>query len=166
MVKEGAGYNVSFNVDSKKGASMKASFPDEEVLRSFLMTFRQFMAPSEAVHINRVLNICWKKLEPNNKLRDELIEARTSWRKALKNNGIGLVFNEQELSPERVADLWMNGHYFHNDDDKYKALENMLGYELAFVKAHFMEFLIQATNIIIYLGHLVAYALKNNLFRF
>lgn len=130
------------------------------------MTFRQFMAPNEAVHINHVLNICWKKLEPNNKLRDELIEARTSWRKALKNNGIGLVFNEQELSPERVADLWMNGHYFHNDDDKYKALENMLGYELAFVKAHFMEFLIQATNIIIYVGHLVAYALKNNLFRF
>jgi hypothetical protein len=36
----------------------------------------------------------------------------------LKHNGIGLRFNEQEFSPKAVADLWINGYYLHNDDDK------------------------------------------------
>jgi hypothetical protein len=57
MAKEAAGYKVTLNVDSIKGASMNASFPDEETLRSFLLTFRQFVAPNEAVHLNHVLNI-------------------------------------------------------------------------------------------------------------
>ena len=166
MVKEAAGYRYSLNVDRVKGISFSAQFPDEEVLRSFLLTFRQFMAPKEPVFINRIYGISLKRLEPTNKLRDQLIEARKAWLKALKNNGIGLVFNEQELSPEYVAKLWLNGYYFHNDDDKYVTLERMLGHELAFVKAHFMEFLIQATGIIIYTGNVVAYALKNNHFRF
>ena len=63
-----------------------------------------------------------------------------------------MVFNEKELTPKYVADLWMNGHYFHNDDGKYAALESMLGYELAFVKAYFIEFVIQATYVITYVG--------------
>lgn len=72
----------------------------------------------------------------------------------------------QELPPEDVADLWINGYYFHNDDDKYATLTNAFRYGLSFVQAHFMEFLIQATSLIICLGHVVAHVLKNNLFRF
>jgi hypothetical protein len=47
-----------------------------------------------------------------------LIEARKEWRQLLKHNGIGLRFDEQELSPKAAADLWIIGYYFHNDDDK------------------------------------------------
>jgi hypothetical protein len=46
------------------------------------------------------------------------LEVRQEWRQVLKHNGIGLRFNEQELSPKAVADLWINGYYFFNDDDK------------------------------------------------
>jgi hypothetical protein len=166
MAKEAAGYKVSLNVDSTKGASMSASFPDEEVLRSFVLAFRQFMAPNEPVHINHILNICWRRSKPNNDFRERLIHAREVWGEALNKSKVGLVFNEQVLTPKHVADLWMNGHYFHNDDDKYAALESMLGYELAFVKAHFIEFIIQGTFVITYVGALVEHALKNDLLRF
>lgn len=84
----------------------------------------------------------------------------------MNKSKVGLVFNEKELTPKYVADLWMNGHYFHNDDGKYAALESMLGYELAFVKAYFIEFTIQATHVITYVGALVEHALKKNLLRF
>jgi hypothetical protein len=40
-----------------------------------------------------------------------------------KHNGIGLRFDEQELLPKAVADLWINGYYFHNDD--YTAVDKL-----------------------------------------
>jgi hypothetical protein len=95
-----------------------------------------------------------------------LIEVRQEWRQVLKHNGIGLRFNEQELSPEVVADLWINGYYFHNDDDKYATLADALNRSLGFIQTNFMQFIIQATSLILYLGYVVRHGLKNNLFRF
>lgn len=166
MYRDEAGYKYSLNFDSVKGMSVRLDMPDEEDLRSYLVTFRQFISPDEPVFFNGIYNICWNRLESNNRLREKLIEARKDWRQALKNNGIGLRFNEQELSPEAVADLWINGYYFHNDDDKYATLAGAFDSGLGFIKAHFMEFLIQATSLIVYLGHIVAYGLKKSLFRF
>jgi hypothetical protein len=140
--------------------------PDEEDLRSYLVTFRQFISPGEPVYFNGIYNIAFKRLKPNTQLREILIEVRQGWREVLKHNGIGIRFNEQELSPEVVADLWINGHYFHNDDDKYATLARALNLSLGFIQANFMQFIIQATSLILYLGYVVSQGLKNNHFRF
>lgn len=166
MVTQGQGVSWSLNVDSTRGISVRFDFPDENDLRSYLLTFRQFIAPNEPIHVNRICNICFQGLKTNNDLRDYLIEAREDWKRALGKTGGGIRFEEQTLSTERVADLWINGYYFHSDMEKYEQLEKLLSYGLPYVKMHFANFVVDATKIIIYLGHLVEYARKNDLFKF
>lgn len=166
MVQEWTGYTYSLNVDSVKGVSVRMEMPDEEDLISFLVVFRQFISEKEPVFLNRIYGICFKRLEPNNQLREQLIKGRQEWQRALKNNGIGLQFNEQSYSPEDVAKLWINGHYFHSDDEKYATLAAMFNSSLGFVKAHFMAFITGATPVIIHAGNIVEDALKHNRFRF
>lgn len=165
MVREGMGYQYSLNIDSVKGATLRMEMPDEEDLRSFLLTFRQFISPDEAVFVNHINNICFKRLQPNNQLREQLVKARGEWHRALEGNGV-LTFNEQKYSPHDVAKLWLNGHYFHNDDDKYATLRTLMKHGLGFVKAHFMQFIIDATDVIMHMGNVVEYALRNKMFRF
>lgn len=166
MVREWRGYNYSLNVDSVKGVSVRMEMPDEEDLRSFLMTFRQFISDKEPVFLNRIHKICIRRLEPTNQYREQLIKGREQWQRALKNNGIGLQFNEQDYSPEDLAKLWLNGHYFHNDEDKYATLVTMFDSGFGFVKAHFMHFITEATPVIFHAGNIVEDSLKNNRFRF
>jgi hypothetical protein len=166
MVQEWTGYKYSLNVDSVKGVSVQMEMPDEEDLRSFLVTFRQFISEKEPGFLNRIYGNCFKRLDPNNQLRERLIKGRQEWQRALKNNGIGPQFNEQSYSPEDVAKLWINGHYFHSDDEKCATLAAMFNSGLGFVKAHFMEFIIEATPVVIHAGNIVEDALKHNRFRF
>ena len=166
LFREKAGYKHSLNWHHVKGMSVRLEMPDEEDLRSYLVTFRQFISPDEPVFFNRMYNIAFQRLKPNTQLKELLIEVRQEWRQVLKHNGIGLRFNEQELSPKVVADLWINGYYFHNDDDKYATLARVLNGGLGFIQTNFMQFIIQATSLILYLGHVVTHGLKNNLFRF
>ena len=98
LFREKAGYKHSLNWHHVKGLSVQLDMPDEEDLRSYLVTFRQFISPDEPVYFNRIYNIAYKKLKPNTQLKELLIEVRQEWRQVLKHNGIGLTFNEQELS--------------------------------------------------------------------
>ena len=79
------------NFDAVRGMSVRLNFPDENDLRSFLLTFRQFIAPKEPIHVNKICNICFRALETNNNLRTYLIEARERWRQALGETGGGIV---------------------------------------------------------------------------
>lgn len=167
MIKEGGGVKWSLTVDRipDLSVSMRWDFPDEEDFRSFLMDFRRFIAPNEPIHFNKVCNTLYKMLRTNNDVREDLIVARRQWRDTLGKNGGGIRFEEQMFSPEEVIDLWLNGYYFHRDLEKYEQLDKMLSFSLPFVKAHFANFVIDATRIIIFVGHLTAYAMKHNLLK-
>lgn len=167
MVKEEMGYNFSLNYNQMSSLTVRLDEPDEEALRSFLLTFRQFISPKEPVYINQIYNLCHKHLKANNEIRDHLAESRKVWARALKTGAVELEFNEAKLSPEDVADLWLNGHYFHNDALKYERLENMLaGFGSPLIRAHFHQFLIEGARVIAYVGNVVVYAFNHRLFRF
>lgn len=96
-----------------------------------------------------------------------LLNSRSEWKRILSKDVVGLKFNESALSPERVRDLWLNGHYFHDDFDKYDELEVLLSSPMGpFVRANFYDFVIQATKIIGFLGAVVRHALRHNQFKF
>lgn len=166
MVQEAEGMGFSLKADRVTGVSASLNFPDEENLRSFLLIFRQFIAPKEPIHINKICNLLFQGLRTNNDLRNYLVQAREQWQQTLGKNGAGIKFEEQTLSTKDVANLWINGYYFHNDLEKYDQLEKMFGFGLPFVKAHFVNFVVDATRVIIYLGHLAAYAMRKGLLKF
>lgn len=138
---------------------------DENDLRSFLLTFRQFIAPREDIQLNKVYSTCFRGLKTNNDLKERLLESREAWKQALNSAG-NIKFEEQTYSGEQAAIMWMNGYYFHGDLEKYEQLEKLMARGWPFVQMHFGNFVVDATKVIIHMGHLVAYARKNDLFRF
>ena len=51
MVREQMWYHLSLNFNHTSGLSVQFNEPDEEVLHSFLMTFRMFIAEKESTFI-------------------------------------------------------------------------------------------------------------------
>jgi hypothetical protein len=164
LVMEGQGVGWSLNVNKTKGISVRLNLLDENDLRSFLLTFRQFIAPQEDIQLNKVYNTCFLELKTTNNLRERLVESRKIWKEALEKAG-NIKFEERMYSGEQAALLWMNGYYFHSDLEKYEQLERLLHRGWPYVQMHFGNFVVDATKVIIHTGHLVAYARRNNLFK-
>jgi hypothetical protein len=165
LVAKGQGVGWSLNVSQAKGMLVSVKLLDENDLRSFLVTFRQFIAPKEDIQLNKVYKTCIAGLKSNNDLKERLLEARNTWRDALRSAG-SIEFEENMYSGEKAARLWMNGYYFHSDLKQYEYLEKLLSHNWPYIQLHFGNFVVDATRVIIYTGNVVEYARKNSLFKF
>ena len=87
--------------------------------------FGQFISNNEPVFLYKIYNLCQKHLI-NDKLKEYLIKSREAWKQAQKSTGIILKYNERELTPEYITDLWINGYYFHSDINKLHILNHLL----------------------------------------
>jgi hypothetical protein len=164
LVTKGQGVGWSLNVNKAKGMSVQVTLLDENDLRSFLLTFRMFISPKANIQLNKVYDTCFLKLKANNDLRDRLVEAREVWKEALGKAG-SIEFEERMYSREQAALMWMNGGYFHSDLERYAELNEQLGRGWPYVQMHFGNFVVDATRVIIYTGHVIEYARRNNLFK-
>ena len=165
LIRQGFNPAITISWDRMKGLRFQSEEPDEETLRSFLLTFRQFVSNNEPVFLNRVYNLCQRHLS-SDQLKGYLVESREAWRQAQRSSGIRLVINNEELTPEFVTDLWINGCYFHSDPEKLSRLKQLLPHEGMLVRNQFLSYLVDATRQVIYLGNVVTIALHENLFRF
>lgn len=137
---------------------------DEEDLRSFLLTFRQFVSKNEPIFIERIFNDCERYLK-NDKLKEQIRKAREEWAHTFHRMGpISMTINNKNLTGEYVLDLYINGHYFHNDSEKAEELRCLLGDFIPLFRVKFLEVISALTQIIIYLGGVISYALDQNLF--
>ncbi len=158
------GFNPGITIKWKRmqGLRFESREPDEEDLRSFLLTFRQFVSDAEPIFLNRVYNVCEQCLT-SDELKGYLHESREEWRKAFTGAGIKLVYNEKEVTPEYVMDLWINGHYFHSDPEKASALRRLLPDEKLLTRHRFLDLLVDATRQVLYVGHVITVALREGL---
>ncbi len=141
--------------------------PDEEDLRSFMLLFRQFISEKEAVFISRALNDCLRFLD-SGELKEQLKKAQDAWKSLFHKVGaFRLIINGRKLTGEYVLDLWINGHYFHNDIDKAVELSRYVANrDMPLVRTQFLSVLTGFTQIILYIGGVVNYGLRNELFHF
>lgn len=163
MVRQG-GLNVGFsvNADRVKGTSFEFREPDEDDLRSFLLTFRQFVSGNESVFVNRVHTVCWQCIS-SDQLKAELSRAQHNWRTATRTGSIQYVENGISNSPEKVLDLWINGHYFHNDRRKVAELSRLTGFGALLTRQIFLSYLVEATRYILLLRNVIVVARKEGL---
>lgn len=142
----------------------KLKQPAEDDLKAYLLTFRQFVLNDEPVFLYRIYNLCMRHLT-SAKLKNYLKTSRKIWKDIHKKVGIELVFNKKTLTPEFVTDLWINGYYFHNDEKKAKLLKSLILHERLFVRSKFLDFLIEATNQVVYVNDVITVAFRDSLFR-
>lgn len=164
LIREGFNPGITINWNKMQGLRFKSREPDEENLRSFLLTFRQFISNNEPVFLYKIYNLCQKHLI-NDKLKEYLIKSREAWKQAQKSTGIILKYNERELTPEYITDLWINGYYFHSDINKLHILNHLLPHERMLIKNQFLNFLLDAARQVIYVSNIINVALKEGLLK-
>ena len=161
-----AGFNASFNInwDHAQGTIFQTHEPDEDDLRAFLLTFRQFISNDEPVYLFKIYSLCYQHIT-NEELKANLVESRRSWQQELRQGGIRLNLKGRDISPEEVTNLWVNGYYFHNDHEKMLMLKSLLPHEHMLVRHIFLDHMIEATRRVMYVGRIVNIALREGLLR-
>ncbi len=120
--------NASFKIHGETNQPVRfvQSVPDEDDFRSFLLGFRKFVLKKEPTFVNGVAN---SLLRPGvlrgDELRQVVDTARSSWLWTCKSGPISLIVNDVTYGPEVVLDLYLNGHYFHADEEKRTKLDGV-----------------------------------------
>ncbi len=162
------GFNIEHRMHGKQGQPLEFELkqPEEADLKDFLMTFRHFISDSEDVFLSRIFNICHRRLT-SDEMKQNLAQARQAFEKVkLHNNGVSFIINGNQLTSLQVTDVFLNGRYFHNDLEYQQQLDSMLPFEADILRFHFLNFVINASQIIQYVRNVVDHAFQEGLFQF
>lgn len=165
LFKQGGPINISRETEDPPQISVQIRFPDEEDLRSFLLIFGQFVSQDAPVFVRKIYNLCFRALEPGDPLRELLAAWLQNWTQTGRQQTVGITLGDSSIPPGELANLWINGYYFHNDADKYERLKQLYG-NLTPARVNLHIYLMNATRAIDHLGHLVAEGMHKNAFRF
>ena len=149
--------SFSINFDRATGARFSISNPDEEDLRSYLLTYRQFISNDEPVFVNKIHNVLWHNLDSSSKYREGLAEAQGHWRQQCRQGMIALSIDGKALPPELLQDLWINGHYFHNDSRKRQDLMAMSDMAKLLVRHGFLDQVGVGSRYVAYLSSVIRF---------
>lgn len=141
------GLRASFNLSAARDRPLELTThsPDEDDLRSFLLTFRQFTLKGEPIEAGRIANRLWSDLT-GDEVRSLLVAGRERYRAAMRTGSLAFVLNDHRFTPEEVLDLWVNGRYFHNDERKAAAIDALDPMSSIFVRHVFLDVLVEATR--------------------
>jgi len=162
LAEKGLGASVTITWNQATGAGLQTREPDEEHLISFLALFRQFISNDEPIFRSRVYRLCQRAIADTD-VKQRLADARKHWNRACRQGGLQLNYNNKNWTPLETARTWINGHYLHTDVDKRAILASMDELQLSLHRFVFVDFAIETTRNILYVGNVVTAALRDGL---
>ena len=122
--------NIQYKIKGEKvdkgfQTRFERKVPDEETIKSFLLSFRVFYMEGEHTNFYSICNLLYKKIL-DKKVRNDLVTIRSNYTKALNNSFIDINFLGKSYSPKDIVDLWFNAEYFHTDIEKVKELDKIV----------------------------------------
>ena len=161
----GGGYKLTFSTMGESPTiTVSQNEPRNDLLTGLLGIFRQFINNDEQINQYRVFNTLHLCLT-DDYLRGELIKARANWSEIMESDGMSLVYNDKELTPLFLTDMWINDALHSEIKEPLKAaiLRNMLPHERAPMRYKFFLCVTYACQIIGYVDHVITKALKEGL---
>lgn len=150
------GLESSFSIKfDQTGSRFSISNPDEEDLRSYLLTYRQFISNNEPIFLDKVHNTLWQEIDAATELQAELAKAQKFWRQQCRHGMMALSIDGQPFPPELLQDLYINGHYFHNDNRKKMTLEALTGLGPLLARHGFLDQIVVGSRYIGFLRSVV-----------
>jgi len=119
---------------------MKSEQPDEEQVKAFVLDFRHSIYKNEDMCVHRMHSICERRLI-RQAVKQHLREARDGWPAMLGRACHTLTVNGRTRGPDDVADMWINGHYFHNDVDLRDELDAMNHLQQSLLWRQFLNYI-------------------------
>ena len=160
--KEGLEVNLSLNWRKAQGGTLELRQPDENDLRSFLLTFRQFYMNEEPVYYQNVYNACYQCLT-SEELRGYLADSRKAWVEALATGGMTLTIDGREITPEHALKLWLYGYYFHSGADMMAELRKLVPHEHMLIRHRFLNCVVDAFRQVWYTASIITIADREGL---
>ncbi|MGB6369773.1 MAG: hypothetical protein WBF68_01895 [Atribacterota bacterium] len=122
--------NIQYKIKGEKvdkgfQTRFEIKVPDEETIKSFLLSFRVFYMEGEHTNFYSICNLLYKKIL-DKKVRNDMVTIRSNYSKALNTSFIGINFLGKSYSPKDIVDLWFNAEYFHTDIEKVKELDKIV----------------------------------------
>lgn len=113
----------NINVGKKKKVELETFGFDEDSMRSALLDFRKIYNQSEDANFYKICNLI-ERSEVSTKARKKARELRAQFSKTL-NEPITHYDRSTKDAPKHVIDKWINGFYFHLNDEKESKLSEM-----------------------------------------
>ena len=129
--------------------AVEERLPDEQLMESWLLRMRPFLLVHDDAHLATVVDLAITHID-DARLVHSIESARHGYDQAAQSLGVRLVRNNQEMTPERAAGLWLNGVYFHHDADKEAELMSHLPMEAALVRDQFLAFMKELTRVVVW----------------
>lgn len=158
-VKKGFPLSLKIHWDEDKGESISTQEPDENELKSLLVTLRQFYLKGEAINIQHIYNLCHLHIK-NETYKNYLLKSREIYNKSLKNGGLPIIVNGNEMNPERIFDLFINGEIFHTQPEKHMELKSLPPFAYQLFKQVFLYLLQDFLNQIFYVEKIIKASIK------
>jgi hypothetical protein len=124
------------------------------------LDFRKFVSKDEPVFIGYIHGLCHLHFT-SDELKGRIKACQQGWRRTVAQAGIKMELHGKHVSSEHIADLWINGHYFHDDQAKAEELKRYVPLEIFMVRQEFLNFVIEATQVIGATGHAIKMALRD-----
>ena len=160
---EQGGLRSSLNISAAQiGAPVSIGHhePDNDDLRSYLMAFRKFLLKRDPTFIGYVFGIAHRHIT-NEEFVARLAAAREKWNDAMKKGNVVYKVNDDQLTPELVMDLWINGGYFHDDLEKDGRLQELVRVPMS--RWLFLDSVVTASKVIRLAGRVVKVALREGM---
>ncbi len=93
---------------------IESTKPNEDDLKAFLLTFRQFFMDRDPVFLGRIFSLLQQWMTDDH-LKGEVVKAREHWKACIKGAGIEVAVDDVRMTPEHVTKVMINGLCFHND---------------------------------------------------
>lgn len=162
VIKNGFNPGVTIQWDRMSGLRFERREPDEDRVRSLVLLLRQFISDGVPIYIGKIYNVLHQRLK-SEELKGYIANSRDAWKQACKALGVKLDFRGGQLTPEHIADLWFNGHYFHSDEDKTRELWRLDPVHWIFARSVFMAFLVEIARQVLYVANLIITARREGL---
>ena len=163
MLKNMQKYTLNVQLDAS-GVRINSIEPDIDDLRSFVTVFRHFVMNNSQVYLLTIYKLCHDRLTSDD-LKERVRASKQIWKEEFKTGGFTLNYNGREFSPEAIMDLWLNGHFFHDETEKMLLLRSLTKHESVLFRYEFLDFLIGATNQVFTVGNIVKHALREGLLK-
>lgn len=128
FVSTGADSGVELRFQRGEHIKVVARAPEEEQLSAFLLTFRPLYMQGEATNFYHVANTIYQvldELDPSHAYKSGLADVRRAFTDALEKSAINFIYNDVQITPRKIVDLWFNAYYFHLDPAKAPEFDSL-----------------------------------------
>jgi hypothetical protein len=117
--------------------------PADRLLEPLLLRIRPLTLGSDDINVLGIHRICEQRLD-HAEMRAFLRQTLKEWRDQQRHGIMALRQNERDIRPDLIADLMINGYYFHSDPAKRADLESLIGPMRVLSRHLFIDYVYQA----------------------